>query len=120
VTVSFAQAKAEVVASITDEVVAAGAPVFDHDPTPGNPPRFYVAVTFGGLNALDWLIAVRVYSSPENDVKAGEDLAAAAIHAVEDALGPDVPRSVWTPLTWDPVLQLLIAETVVQVPREDF
>lgn len=118
--VTLAEAKTEVYNSIKDEVEAAGSPAFDYDPTPGNPPRSYVAVTCGGANANDWHVAIRVYSSPSNSPQAADELATAAIQAIEDTLGADVPRSEWTPLTYDPALVMFVAETTVQVPREDF
>lgn len=117
---TLAAAKVDVYGAISAACTAVGVPAFDHDPTPGNPPVAYVAVTFAGATAEDWLISLRVYSSPLNDPATGESMAVAAIDAIETSLGSDAPRTNWTPLLFDPALVLLISDCVVSVPREDF
>jgi len=120
VSITLATAKAAVFAAINAPLVAAGIACFDHDPTPGNPPAAYVAVTFAGSTPEEWLISLRIYSSPMNDPATGEAMGCAAIDTIETALTSAVPRTNWSPLLFDTNLMLLISDCVVLIPRDDF
>lgn len=122
---TIADAKAEIVAALTDPAIEGVRAVFDHEPGPGNGLRpLWISLWNAGPTATEWRIEVRVYSDVRNSIKDGQERLDAVLPLIEDALPASVPRSDWDPAfvagREEGSIDSIIASTVLLVPREDY
>lgn len=96
--------------------------VFKGEPQPGTAPKPSAVTVFtDSVTAEDYLFRVRVYVDPSTDPIVMQDTVDACIDAISALIDTSATfgRSDWQH-GYDPAVDALVAQTVVDVGREDF
>lgn len=100
--------------------LSAAARVYRGEPAPGQMAGpVAITITTSAIRATEFEFAVRCYAQLSTGAIEQQDRLDALVYALEMFLGDTYPRNDWS-YQYDPNLDALISETVVEYPRDDF
>lgn len=117
---SLAASKAELYSLITTGGLPSGVTAaYDYEPLSGQMQKpVAVTISTAGMTAVDYLIALRIYVTAEQDAEKAQDDLDTLILAVDGRMTSGFGPSNWD-VAYDAELNAFVAVNVFQVGRED-